>query len=398
MHALTKEESFNHARAHAQYHNVIECAYGVLKTRFPILNQIHLYFTKITLVIGMSVDELIVSSKFSQCKRMKNVKECFHRRIICRGVTEIANCDSSIQQRCSESYPVSKGAPGFIIHQGNMHRCWICYILVRRNLAYSHVSSSDDLSDEMKLPKYMSRLVMLSRLLSLRHSPRILATTLRSVIKFLSQTASFAASEAAMYSASVVESAIVSCFELFHEIAPPFRSKYAEMAIRILMDFNIATGEKVYIISGVLLTEKLFFQKLSIASHKYFVLARIIEVVSHIFAAVTSACPQNDTGNVERHIIDRTMSSRVRFLLSDTPFICGVYGGVDIPIPTEIVSKGNEVPVSSSRLMTKRSTHISVYDFQQVIGPFIVFVERMLCHLARQTRFAITKGLKIESP
>ncbi|KAJ9545013.1 hypothetical protein OSB04_024720 [Centaurea solstitialis] len=94
---------------------------------------------------------------------------------------------------------------------------WICYILIRRNLAYSHVSSFDDLSDEVKLPKYMSRLMMLSRL--------ILATTLRSVIKFLSQTASFAASEAAMYSASVVESAIVSCFELFHEIAPPFRVK-----------------------------------------------------------------------------------------------------------------------------------------------------------------------------
>ncbi|KAJ9547421.1 hypothetical protein OSB04_019964 [Centaurea solstitialis] len=54
-------------------------------------------------------------------------------------------------------------------------------------------------------------------------SSGILATTLRSVIKFLSQTASFAASKAAMYSASVVESAIVSCFELFHEIAPPFR-------------------------------------------------------------------------------------------------------------------------------------------------------------------------------
>ncbi|KAJ9561692.1 hypothetical protein OSB04_006852 [Centaurea solstitialis] len=53
----------------------------------------------------------------------------------------------------------------------------------------------------------------------------ILATTLRSDRKFLSQTASFAASHAAMYSASVVESAIVSCFELFHEIAPPFRVK-----------------------------------------------------------------------------------------------------------------------------------------------------------------------------
>ncbi|KAJ9544278.1 hypothetical protein OSB04_023985 [Centaurea solstitialis] len=67
----------------------------------------------------------------------------------------------------------------------------------------------------------------------------ILATTLRSEIKFLSQTASFAASDAAMYSTSVVESAMVSYFELFHEIVPPFRLKYAEMAIRILMELNI---------------------------------------------------------------------------------------------------------------------------------------------------------------
>src|SRR5581483_7064104 len=53
----------------------------------------------------------------------------------------------------------------------------------------------------------------------------ILATTLKSERKFLSQTASFAALDAAMYSTSVVESAIVSCFELFHEIVPPLRVK-----------------------------------------------------------------------------------------------------------------------------------------------------------------------------
>jgi hypothetical protein len=35
-------------------------------------------------------------------------------------------------------------------------------------------------------------------------------------------TPSFAASEAAMYSASVVESATVSCLELFQLTAPPF--------------------------------------------------------------------------------------------------------------------------------------------------------------------------------
>jgi len=42
-------------------------------------------------------------------------------------------------------------------------------------------------------------------------------------MNFLIQTPSFAASEAAMYSASVVESAEVSCFELFHLTAPPLR-------------------------------------------------------------------------------------------------------------------------------------------------------------------------------
>src|SRR5664279_976588 len=50
-----------------------------------------------------------------------------------------------------------------------------------------------------------------------------LGTTPRSIRNFLIHTPSFAASEAAMYSASVVESATVSCLELFQLTAPPFK-------------------------------------------------------------------------------------------------------------------------------------------------------------------------------
>ena len=53
----------------------------------------------------------------------------------------------------------------------------------------------------------------------------IAGTTPRSPMKFFSHIASFAASLAAIYSHSQVESAIVSCLELFQEIAPPFRVK-----------------------------------------------------------------------------------------------------------------------------------------------------------------------------
>ena len=49
-----------------------------------------------------------------------------------------------------------------------------------------------------------------------------LGTTPSSLTNFFIQTASLAASEAAMYSDSVVESAVVSCLELFQLTAPPF--------------------------------------------------------------------------------------------------------------------------------------------------------------------------------
>ena len=51
----------------------------------------------------------------------------------------------------------------------------------------------------------------------------MLGTTPSPVMNFLIQTASLAASEAAIYSASVVESATVSYLELLQLTAPPFK-------------------------------------------------------------------------------------------------------------------------------------------------------------------------------
>src|SRR3954469_11502814 len=50
-------------------------------------------------------------------------------------------------------------------------------------------------------------------------------TTSRLISMLLSHTASCTAAAAAMYSASIVDNAIISCFLLLQEIAPPFRIK-----------------------------------------------------------------------------------------------------------------------------------------------------------------------------
>ncbi|XP_054797587.1 uncharacterized protein LOC129302717 [Prosopis cineraria] len=55
----------------------------------------------------------------------------------------------------------------------------------------------------------------------------MLGTTLSSIMNFLIQTASLAASDATIYSASVAKSAIVLCFELFQLTAPPFKLELA---------------------------------------------------------------------------------------------------------------------------------------------------------------------------
>src|SRR5262249_19670106 len=54
-----------------------------------------------------------------------------------------------------------------------------------------------------------------------RMGASILGTTSSSVMNFFIQTASLAASAAAIYSASVVESAIVACLEFLQLTAPP---------------------------------------------------------------------------------------------------------------------------------------------------------------------------------
>ena len=56
-----------------------------------------------------------------------------------------------------------------------------------------------------------------------RIGSKIEGTTTRSVMNFFNQIASLAASHGAMYSASVMESAVVVCFELFQEIVPRFK-------------------------------------------------------------------------------------------------------------------------------------------------------------------------------
>ncbi|XP_054778340.1 uncharacterized protein LOC129286404 [Prosopis cineraria] len=52
---------------------------------------------------------------------------------------------------------------------------------------------------------------------------KMLGTTLSLAMNFLIQTASLAVSDAAIYLASVVESAVVLCFELFQLTAPSFK-------------------------------------------------------------------------------------------------------------------------------------------------------------------------------
>ena len=60
----------------------------------------------------------------------------------------------------------------------------------------------------------------------------ILGTIPNPVINFLIQTASLASSGAAMYSASVIESAMVSYFEFFQLIASPFKKTHNLTAIK----------------------------------------------------------------------------------------------------------------------------------------------------------------------
>ncbi|KAK8690667.1 hypothetical protein V6N13_074198 [Hibiscus sabdariffa] len=91
-----------------------------------------------------------------------------------------------------------------------------------------HISTSP-----RSMPKNVFGLLMRSGFLCLRNGSIVvtieiynidmLGITPNSVMNFLIQTASLAASLVAIYSASVVESATMSCFELFQLTAPPLR-------------------------------------------------------------------------------------------------------------------------------------------------------------------------------
>ena len=99
---------------------------------------------------------------------------------------------------------------------------WVSYIVKCRYFAYFHTT-----------PKYVIGSSVRSRLLSLCDSTIVITIEtngihnarnyVKSLMNFLIQITSFAALEAAIYSASVVESATVSCFELFKLTAPPFQ-------------------------------------------------------------------------------------------------------------------------------------------------------------------------------
>ena len=98
--------------------------------------------------------------------------------------------------------------------------------------AYLDLTLIDELSNEMKSPHNMFALLVIHWLLSLRNGSTVVSVEIQRARgirehtklnkELLIQTPSFAASEAAMYSASIVESATVSCLELFQLTAPPF--------------------------------------------------------------------------------------------------------------------------------------------------------------------------------
>ena len=77
----------------------------------------------------------------------------------------------------------------------------------------------------MKSTTSQSRLVSIAPFLSHNNGigSEIVGITPRSVMNFFNHTTSLAASLAAIYSASVVESAVVGCLELFQDTAPPFK-------------------------------------------------------------------------------------------------------------------------------------------------------------------------------
>jgi hypothetical protein len=68
----------------------------------------------------------------------------------------------------------------------------------------------------------------------------------------------------------------------------------------------------------------------------------------------------------------------------------------DIPISTQVIIKGHKVTITIARRDTHWSTHIGMYDFQQVDRPFNKTGERCPSHFAHEARLACVKGIKIQ--
>jgi hypothetical protein len=98
--------------------------------------------------------------------------------------------------------------------------------------AYLYLTSPNEFPYEVKLLQYVFAFLVVPWLLSLLNTPIVVTLEVqwtRGIRKhtklygnFLIQTPSFAQLEAAMYSASIVESVTVSCLEIFQLTTPPF--------------------------------------------------------------------------------------------------------------------------------------------------------------------------------
>ena len=93
--------------------------------------------------------------------------------------------------------------------------------------AYLDLTTIDELSNEIKLPHNVFALLLIPWLLGLRNSSTVVTVEIQRARGIrehnkLNKELPYPNTEAAMYSASVVESATVSCLELFQLTAQPF--------------------------------------------------------------------------------------------------------------------------------------------------------------------------------
>ncbi|KAA0054514.1 hypothetical protein E5676_scaffold203G00260 [Cucumis melo var. makuwa] len=105
-------------------------------------------------------------------------------------------------------------------------RKWISNVVLQSDLGDDHIPSLHNLPYQVILPLYVFPSFMAAR-------------------NFLSQTASFAASQAVTYSASIVESAMHPCLILRHTTAPPFRVN-TDPDVDFLESLSVWKSELVY--------------------------------------------------------------------------------------------------------------------------------------------------------